>query len=395
MADTQSKKSSRYRYKVSMTHVKGTQETYIIPSLIKSIIIDRSYYIRNMPIIIMILNLNAEEYNKFVSGRFNSQVVLHIERYDVNSDSAITKDIIKDTFTYFLPDSNPNYTKSMDQEGDTQDNAYKTLTIGLLSTKLIDQNRKVFNKVYKSTNMATLIQLGIENIPKVIMEPIKNNRQISAIHVPPISSISKFIAFLDSYCNLYSGGYSFFMDFDYTYLLSNDGKIIDIEDGTYNTISIDIQNTIADESKLIGMITDNKEKIYKIYVDALSTTLSIDEQTDYIMNKFMAVTTSGITREGDIDIMGSNKSKKMMFERVPNENSSAMNSIDHDPGIIIGISKPELDSGVLQPNKEWIISNFEDNEEYNGNYYMIYKKDILLQQDGEFTCNTSIGLSMV
>lgn len=394
MADMQSK-SSRYKYKVSLTHVKGSEETFIIESAIKTIIIDRSYYIRNMPIIIVILNLNAADYQKFVLGRFNSQVVLHIERYDMNSQSSVSKDIIKDTFTYFLPDNNPNYTKSMDEEGDTIDNAYKRLTIGLLSTKLIDQNRVVFNKVYKDTNMATLVQLGIQNIPKVIMEPIKNNRQLSAIHVPPISSISKYIAYLDSYCNLYSGGYCFFMDFDYTYLISNDGKIIDIKDGTYNTISIDIQNTITDESKLIGMITDNKQKLYKIYVDALSTSLSIDEQTDYIMNKFMAVTTSGATREGDIDIMGSNTSKKMLFERIANENSSAMSSINHDPGIIIGISKPELDSGVLQPNKEWIISNFEDNEEYNGNYYMIYKKDILLQQDGEFTCNTSVGLSMV
>lgn len=387
--------SNRYKYRVSLTHIKNNIETTVDSASIKSIIINREYYSLNMPIIIMILNLNATQYQQFVLSRFTSYVILHIERYDVNSNSSINKDIIKTKFHYFLPDNNPNYMKDIDQNVTTDDNAYKKLTIGLMSIDLININRSIFNANYKKINMRTLIQLGMEKIPKIILEPIKNNKLFESVYIPPIDSVSEYIDYLNSISSFYEGNYFFFMDFDYSYLMSNNGNSIDIKDGTFPTISIDIQNTGADESKLMGMILDNEHKVYKIYVDSLNTSLLLDEKSDYMVNSYLATTTNGKLFTKDIRSINNQYTKKMVFDRIKEENIFGMSYIEHGGDIILGISKPELDSSVLLPNKEWIIDHFEDNTEYNGKYYLLYKKDILVQQDGEFSNITNIGLHKV
>ena len=60
---------------------------------------------------------------------------------------------------------------------------------------------------------------------KILVEPLINNTQIENITVPPVDSVMKYLAYLNSKYNFYNDQYMFFIDIDKTYLKSNSGKI--------------------------------------------------------------------------------------------------------------------------------------------------------------------------
>lgn len=392
-------KISRYKYSIQLNHVNGSEVTNIKPELISSLLIDYNYK-NAMPSIYIILNIDSDNFTKLVTTTASARLSLYIKRYNQDSSTSASKDIVKDLFIYFFPSSDVNYTKELDfqQSDDIPSNAYKRITIGLVSAKLIDQNRCFFNNLYKDINIATLIQLGIKQIPKIIIEQFANNDKISQIFIPPIDTVSNYIKYINTCASLYKNGdYIFFMDFDKSYLVSTNGIGIDSSDGTYTNINIDIRSTTSENANSMGIVEDDENRTYILFIDALDTSVTVDRGNDKIVNHLIGIDTKGNIQEQDIDTIDDKTTIKKRVMRIPNENSNYFKKLIKEvrADIVISLSKTEIDSSIFTPNKIFTISNFAENNKYNGIYYMTYKKDMLIQQDGDFMGLILLGLDKV
>lgn len=391
----------RYKYKVNANLVFDNSEEINIPAeSIIMILLDYDYLNKTMPIIYMTLNIESSIYTKLVLTTDTSRIMLHISRYDQDSNVSASKVIFKHLFYYFLSSSDTNYTKDIDNTSNQLDRAYKRITIGLLNPILIDQNRKSFNGIYKNINNNTLIHLAISHIPKVIMESPDNTNQIDTIIIPPIDNVSEYIRFINRYSLIYkNSNYIFFMDFDKTYLLSTRGNTIDNEQiSTYNNININIKSTITEEANSVGIVICDDKSSYIIYVDAINTNLNIDKGNDKLFNHIIASTSIGTIIEADIyTVSGNNKYNKNTFVRLPYSNTDFINCIidDYESDIILSITKEEMDISIFTPDKKYTVNNFDDNKKYNGQYILLYKKDILILDNGHFNSSTTIGLKKI
>ena len=63
--------------------------------------------------------------------------------------------------------------------------------------------------------------------------------------------------------------------------------------------------------------------------------------------------------------------------------------------VIINISRSDMDTSILTPNKEFIVKNYEENKQYDGRYLLSYKKEIMTQQGEDFISNVVFGLRKV
>ena len=54
-----------------------------------------------------------------------------------------------------------------------------------------------------------------------------------------------------------------------------------------------------------------------------------------------------------------------------------------------------MDTRVFTPNRQYLLSNYEDNPKYCGTYYMVYKKEIYLRVGNVLKSQMTIGLKRI
>lgn len=370
----------------------------ILKECVKYMIIDYDYGKRIMPVIYMKITLPANIYNKMVPAQGTGKLFLRLYRTKQNVTSASPKNCIYEEFDYYMTDD-PNSFKKLDEVGATSGASYKDCIIGLLKTELTNQNQKSFEGIYKNANTTSLIQSATSHM-KMIMQPFVNNIDFESFSCPSIGSVGQFIAYVNTQYSFYNGSYIYFMDFDKTYLRSNDGNYIDAKDGDYPYIAFDIRDMTEYQAQTTGIVDDPDQKAYIIYINGANATISMDRATSQTNGLAMAIDATGNATTQQIDtsaitnIQSTVDGTAIVRSDDPNAASVFASTVEENAGNLV-VSKADMDSRIFTPNKMYLLSNYEDNPKYCGVYYMSSKKELYLRSGAQMKCMMHISLRKV
>lgn len=380
-----------YKAKLQISFILNNQTTEIGEKLVKYIMIENLYESRFMPVIYVSLSLGNELYTKIVENEKAGKIYLCIQKYNAYSGSALYKDYIKGQFTYILSTSNPNYSEELVGEDDQADAAYRTVTIALMSMELLNLSKTSFNGVYGNIDENTIIMKAMEGMPAVIKKP-KYNPTFDTIMIPAMNSKKKLLKYIFQKCPFYDTNYMFFMDFNKAYLLDLTGESCPANDGQLNSIIIDIRKVTAEESYYEGM--EVKNGAYALYVNPGQTNISENKGQDKVSNQFVFVEDTGAVDYVDLNINNHVDSDlKQSFKR--GGNAKLYKNIAESNTVIIEMTKDNIDGSMITPNKEFYINNYEDYADYNGKYTLLYKKEIITNNNGSFGLSVCFALRKV
>ena len=398
-----------YNYDIEATLAYGSSSLNLSET-IGSVILNHDFDKKNMPIIYLQVSLAPDQYNTLVEHAEDGNIILTLYKYDATSNSQIKKKYISDSFSYMMT-SDPNYNESLNTGSNQQfeqkdDNdavlratSYFSGYIALVKEESLNNNKQLSNGIIRNTNLISIIHKYTKHM-NMVMEPIdsSHNVNISQIIIPPISTVTKLLEYLNQQYSFYSSGYRYFRDFDKTYLMSNSGKSMDLHDGSYNKVMIHICDPLEVIDSGIAMEIDSANKAYIIRVDANSTSMKVDQSIDKSYNSIMSVDSSGNTSKVDLNVSShSDSTQKVQVTKVSNSNFDSANetkAFSESAGIMLTITKSNLDSSILTPNKEYIVKNYKNNAQYDGKYILSYKKEVLVS-DGNYVISTMFGLRKV
>ena len=386
--------NSAYKCSIAaMSLIVGNKETNIPTPSVKSIVIDTDYENKIMPIIYVSLSINLELYNKLVTSVNDGKIYLNIKKYNVKADVPIKEDKLKDQFIYFIP-SNATYIKDLGDEKDNKLYSYIDITIGLMDIKLLDYKKKNFNTVYRNTDTRNLINI-ITSGRKLIMTPIKNNTKYNEFLMPPVTTRSEALDYIFNTDAFYDTMYTYFTDFDKSYLIDRTGRYTD--NGRLNTVFIDIKSLDARSSYYEGITIDNNKNCYVLYLNPDDKTIVPNKVTEKVTNQIIGVYQNEVTKL-DLNINNSKHSAdltKSIFTRTNKVDTIIAKSELESTSVILNLSKANIDADIFTPDKAYTVSNYEEDKEYDGRYILIYKKEVIGRMDNQYATNTILGLRYV
>lgn len=390
---------SSYSYEIEMSYVDpNNREFPVVSPSIQYAVVDYDYDNYVMPIIYIIANLEANLYQRMQEGQFKGSVSFTLLKRNSSKENSSYTTYIQDEFQYFMKDT-PNPTKELDKQVDGKGQAYKLVVIGLVKIGLTEKNNKSFNTIYKNTNVASIVKDAMKHM-RVVMEPFNFNYNITEFSVPPISTVGQFIAFVDQNFSLYGSPYLYFMDFDKVYLKSNSGKWVDAKDGKFKYIAIDVRD-LSDFMQLIdGQVTDDSQDAYIIYVPQDKAKISPDRVTPNTTGAIVTISSDGTTQTASVDTSLITNVKSDIENVTPiksdNANLAKMTAqAIEQKAVTLTISKAHTDHSIYTPNKEYLLSNYQGQNQYLGRYYMSYKKEIYQRSGPEMKGLITLGLRLV
>lgn len=384
-----------YRYKIRLQYIINDEEYIIDYKNIHNLLIDYDYDKKNRPVLFATISIDKNILDHMIENSKNNTINLTISKYNTTTGMYIEEDYIKGEFIYFLPD-NLNYNKSLDYTGverGTEDK-FKPVTLGLMMKRLIDDNKIMINDIVKDTSMINIIYKHMSHM-NVLIEPLKHTDILKRFIIPPLTTISNFIKYIDDYYSLYDTNYRLFFDHDKTYLISSKGDSVKSQEEDYFSVIININNTVGSESKYQGMTVDNFTNSYVIDVDANDTEVFKDEDTVRSKNIIIGVDNDGNTRKSIIDEEES--TDKISVERINNNN---LNKVDLavkelKNSTIINIIKSDLDTSAITINKQYLIKNYIDLRENDGKYLLIRKREIFTREGDEFVVTNLLTMKKI
>ena len=394
-----------YCYKVELSFIETahSKEFTIIDKSIQYIVLDYEYIKYNMPIIYIVVKLDAAVYELMqrAQNTNSGMVTLTLKRRRKKATHPIDQIIIQDQFNYYITDD-PNENKKMDDNVKGKGVAFKKTTIGLIKKKLIGDNNKSFNGVYKNTTPFDLVKLATKDLSNVIIEPFTNNPTVANLMIPPTPTIMQFISYVNAQYSFYNSPFIFFMDFDKIYLKSNSGKYVDVKEQGMPYIAIDIRDMASHQAHLTGIVSDPDQDAYLIYINKTNAQVFNDRETADKANVTISVTADGKSETTNIDTSILSKtdesigSKIYIKQKEETSGSSEMatNTII-DNMITLKITKSDMDISIFTPNKEYLVSKFENDDKYTGRYFLVSKKIVLVQSGIYFDASTTLELRMV
>lgn len=380
--------TTNYGYKVKISFVSGSTVEPIDPAAISLLMIESEYDRAHAPSAILESKIDTKMYNKMIKNRATSKILLEVQKFDKSAVSKVTKTVIKKQLSYLLSD----YSYDHDAEDEGEEFAYRLATIGLFDPDAENAERKIINNLYKGTNMMTMVAKEL-SVPKLIIEPFENNKSFSLFYILPQEGINKFLRYMNSHCAFYSTDFRFFQDWNgYTYLLSNKGKGIDINDGTYTTVKLEL---IAGgfNAEFGGIISDTSQKLYTIRCSEDSYSQFQNNVTDNMVNQIYAVSYNGSKQKSDLKInpISGSKSKPKVI-RVRDSNMNLAKTVGNELELTadaINMVVFDTDISVLVPYKEFIVKNKQELSSKDGKYILTSKKEVFTQ-DGDSFRNDAI-----
>lgn len=356
---------------------------------IKYLIIENMYENVNiLPVIYISINVSSDMYSKIVNSNETSKFYLLIKKKDGLSQNSIFNKIIEDKFTYVVSSTNANYSETLDANAV---DAYKGITIGLVSDKMTNELRKSFNGVYQNIDQNTLVKLATKDLNKQVIAPLKYNKHYKEFVIPPIASRYRLLNFIFDHDPFYDSVFTFFMDFNRTYLIPRNGKAIDSKDGKPNNIIINVKNYTAQEAFDDGYTIENNA--YVLYINGASTNMIINNATSKVTNNIVGYWDSYSSTQ-NLNIDNNNTAEnttKTMFIR--SNNAAGLRNQIESESVVLELLKQNLDGDIFEPNRSYNVSNYGKYTKYNGAYYLVYKREIYTPNSGkEFTISTNVGL---
>ena len=376
-----------FDYKSSVN--SSVQREYIESERIKYLLVEYLYENVNiLPVVYVSVWVSSDMYTKIVDSNETSKFYLKVQKFDGLSRNTVSTKVIEDTFTYVVSSTNNNYADKLNVNAL---DAYKGIMIGLVSEEMTNKLRKTYNGVYQKVDQKNLVDMATEGLGKVIMAPIKYNKQFTEYVIPPITSRYKLLNFLFENDPFYDSMFTFFMDFSKTYLIPKNGNPVDGKDGIPSTVIINIKNYDAMEAMTDGYSIENGA--YVVYVNGVNVNTTINNATSKVSNNIVGYWDS-YPKIQDLSIDNNNtegNETKTMFTR-SNNAAGIRNEIESD-SVIVELLKQNLDADIFEPNKCFRVSNYGDYAKYDGAYFLMYKRELYtLTAGGRFTINTNVGL---
>lgn len=371
---------NQYRYDIEILYEYDKNIVNLDYKQIHSLTIDYDYDNRNMPIMFLKASIDKNILDDMIKNSTTKTLTVVISKFIYNTPVKIKYNYIRDRFVYFLP-KDMNIDKDLDYNNYTKDSKdlYKSVTIGLMKIENINNNKRLINDVFINTTLMNMI-LKYTSHMKLLIEPFRNNSPVESFIVPPISSITEYIKYLDDYFTLYPSGYRLFYDYETTYLLSGSGKAVESVLSDSYSVIINVNNTAKVESKVQGMEVDKKQKTYFVDVDAKDVNIFQDEATDKSYNTILGIGSDGKFDKVQLATENINLSvEKTRIERFPNNNLKMIDNIKHqieDKSICVNIVKTELDTSVFTINRQYMIRNFDILGGNTGNFLLSRKREI-------------------
>ena len=394
--------TTAFKYKLEMSLLIGKKYYEIPRNSVKTILISSDYDKNNMPIIYMRIRMSSTLYNQMVLNNDRATISFRLFKFDDKSVSGVVESYIEDNFTYVMP-TDPNYNEAMEQYVSGSSTAYNDNAdaymegyIALTSLKLVDDNVKLINTIVKDTDIMSIVHKFTSHM-NMCIEPFDNKDHIDQMIIPPITTISKLLAYLnDQYC-FYRNGYRYFRSFNTTYLLSANGNAVKEGINSFNTIIISICDPLDEKGKSNAIDLDRTNHAYIVYVDAKKTSISVDKFANKQYNSIIGVDTEGNTVQEELRVPPTpDSTEKTIITRTDSLDyiyniKRAVESV----AVILTVSKTEIDSSLFTPNKEYQIKHYSSSREYDGKYILSYKKEVLVQQGEEYIGNILFGLRRI
>ena len=390
-----------YRYKISAVFTYDDVVIEMPSESIQMLTTNYDYNTYNMPIYYVDFRLNSNLYDMMVLNPETGKIVLTMKKYDNSTVRALNRKIVEQEFSYIMP-TDADYHRPLDKlevANDKSDDSYKVGTMALIGYNNFEENSVLYNDIIKNSNMISIVHKYTSHMNMVI-EPFTNNEMIDWIIIPPLTSITNLLKFLNDFQPFYDKGYRYFRDFGKTYLLSNSGNPVPDGNDKYNTVVINILDTSDPVSKSIGIDIDKERQAYVMTVDSLDTHMDIDIVRNKEYNTIMGIGNSGQTYTATLNIKGESDKEKLLLYRTfddedPQYKVNNMKTEIDGSSVVLQLTRTEIDSSIITPNKEYIVQNYREFQEYNGRYILVSKKEVYIQQENEFVSNTLLVFKKV
>lgn len=408
MAST-TKTNPRYafQYTITLDFVDGDGETHRVDqNFIKYVSFDFDYEVNTIPVIYVSFSATNEIYDLLMENEQVGKVFFNLYRDNKYSNSSLSVRTVKGEFSYIPSTGNLNYTEELDLGSSTADNSYRVITIALIDEARLNLTKMYTNRIFHEIDTSTLLGILLEDIAKigdVIIKAPKYIANLGTEIIPPMTSIKSFLKYLFNQAPFYDTDFIFFLDFDRCYLLDKKGEGCEIEDGTYHTIVFDIQSVMSPESYYDGIELDDSEGQYTIHVNPSNANFILNRSQDRVANRLVVINEEGYNEDMDVrlDVNSTAYSAdKLSFIRATD--ARLIKNIMESNTVFVTIQKPYIDSQIFTPNKKFRIANYPSNtkytngyKDYNGDYTLAYKKEIIINNGGIFNELSEFGLRRV
>jgi hypothetical protein len=381
-----------YRYSIELRYKYNNDIIVMDSKSIRSAIIDYDYDDRNMPMVFVTLSIQKDVLNDMILNSKDKTVILYISKFLNNKDGfKISEKYIHDEFIYFLP-NNLVYDKEID---DNKDN-YKEITLGLMNLTLINNNKRLINDVVKSTSLMDII-INHTSHMNMIIKPIRS-LMINSFIIPPLTTVTNLIKYLDQYFNLYQSPYRLFYDFDRTYLLDSSKNYVASKDDDLSSVMINISENTDYQSKEQGIDINKQLKTYIMPLNVKDTNIYEDKVTNISYNTIVGIGSTGENKSVELGFDSNVTKNKVSIERLNTNNLDRLNIIKsniHNTSKYINISKTEIDTSVLTMNKSYTIKNISKLSENDGEYILSRKREVYTVDDQNFILSTLLNFRKI
>ena len=125
-------------------------------------------------------------------------------------------------------------------------------------------------------------------------------------------------------------------------------------------------------------------------------TITPNKTTEKVTNQIIGIYQDEVTTV-DLNINNSKQSDmtKPIFVRADELDTHIIKSKIENTSVILNFSKANIDADIFTPDKSFIVNNRKEDNDYNGKYIIMYKKEVIGKMDVEYATNTIIGLKRI
>lgn len=377
-----------FRYKETANSSVVTEE--ILSQRISYVMIEHKYENQNiLPVIYININIDSDMYSKVVKSTETSKFHLVIKKKNALSSTSVYTTVVDDEFTYVTSSNNANFADTLNENSV---DSYKNIMIGLVSSKMTNDLRKKYNGIYNNITSSDLVDMALEGLKNVVKAPLKHDSTFSSILIPPISSRYKLLEYIKSKAPFYDSNYTFYMDFNNTYLIPRNGEAI--QNGSkISSATINIKNFTAEEAYTDGYSIVNGA--YVVNINATDTNMIINNSTSKVTNNIVGYS-DYYSNAQDFTIDNNNtvdNTTKTTYVR-SNNAAEVRNELENN-SVMIQILKQNINGDLLTPNMSFYVNNYGDYAKYDGRYYLYFKREFYyINEDEEFSITCNVGLKM-
>lgn len=407
--------SDYYSYRATLFFVdsEDNSTTEIAQDNMRSILIDKNFEDLNQPVLMLSVSIDKKILNQIIETQEDSLMALTLYKVNENNPDYIGDKVLEDLFIY-MTDEDISYTNELDYNNDEHDrnDLFRNITFYLLKRDTVNNMNQIINTCNRGTRsivgnkihidpitMTDLLMRVADYFWPLLIEPLQHNPNFDQVVIPPVTKVSDYIEYLnDNLYTFYDSGYRFFVDYDSAYIVSESGNKVEHRNEDYSTVIIEIGELLSLEHGRQGLIVDDENSCYRIFLPVSYTKFTKNPFTKRIVTNVTSLTSSGeVSSKNILENITKNNTAKTKLFTTKSSNPNIASNIEsglQNRNITLDINKPDLDASLFTVNKEYIIRN-QVHPEYDGKYLIQNVKQVFLKQDNKFKMSTLIRFAKI